>query len=204
MGPREWSAPRGSGGSAESARRYSPGKKMRNEVQPGGLTGARFVDPVVLARVGNLELVARSVVDGFINGMHRSPYFGASVDFAEHRGYTPGDDIRRVDWKLFARTDRFYVKEYEADSNSNFAVLLDVSRSMGFGSAGITKLDYARILTGCLTYMVHRQRDRVGLVTFDSDIVEHVPPSAKHMEVTLHVLDRLKPSKPGKLGPPLK
>jgi uncharacterized protein (DUF58 family) len=177
---------------------------MRNEIQAGGLTGARFVDPVVLARVGNLELVARSVVDGFINGMHRSPYFGASVDFAEHRGYTPGDDIRRVDWKLFGRTDRFYIKEYEADSNSNFAVLLDVSKSMGFGSRGITKLDYARILTACLTYLVHRQRDRVGFVAFDNDIVEHVPPSAKHMDVTLHVLERLKPSRPGQLGPPLK
>ncbi|MBW8861234.1 MAG: DUF58 domain-containing protein, partial [Acidobacteria bacterium] len=177
---------------------------MRNEIQAGGLTGARFVDPVVLARVGNLELVARAVVDGFINGMHRSPYFGASVDFAEHRGYTPGDDIRRVDWKLFGRTDRFYIKEYEADSNANFAVLLDVSKSMGFGSRGITKLDYARILAGCLTYLVHRQRDRVGFVAFDNDIVEHVPPSAKHMDVTLHVLERLKPSRPGQLGPPLK
>src|SRR6476661_6592423 len=135
---------------------------MRNEIQAGGLAGARFVDPVVLARVGNLELVARSVVDGFINGMHRSPYFGASVDFAEHRGYTPGDDIRRVDWKLFGRTDRFYIKEYEADTNANFAVLLDVSKSMGFGSRGITKLEYGTILAGCLTYMVHRQRDRVG------------------------------------------
>ena len=99
---------------------------MRNEIQAGGLAGARFVDPVVLARVGNLELVARSVVEGFINGMHRSAHFGASVDFAEHRGYTPGDDIRRVDWKLFGRTDRFYIKEYEADTNANFSVLLDV------------------------------------------------------------------------------
>ena len=144
--------------------------------------GARFVDPVVLARIGNLELVARSVVDGFINGMHRSPYFGASVDFAEHRGYMPGDDIRRVDWRLFARTDRFYIKEYEADSNANFAVLLDVSKSMGFGSRGITKLEYGKMLAGCLTYLVHRQRDRVGFVAFDDDIVEHVPPSAKHME----------------------
>jgi uncharacterized protein (DUF58 family) len=171
---------------------------------PATLAGARFVDPVVLARVGNLEVVARSVVDGFINGLHRSPYFGASVDFAEHRGYTPGDDIRRVDWKLFARTDRFYVKEYEADSNSNFTVLLDVSKSMGFGSKGITKLDYARILAGCLTYLVHRQKDRVGLVTFDEEVVEHVPPSAKHMEVVLHVLDRVKLSKAGQLGPPLR
>jgi uncharacterized protein (DUF58 family) len=170
----------------------------------GALAGARFVDPVVLARVGNLELVARSVVDGFINGLHRSPYFGASVDFAEHRGYTPGDDIRRVDWRLFARTDRFYVKEYEADSNSNFTVLLDVSKSMGFGSRGITKLDYARMLAGCLTYLVHRQKDRVGLVTFDEDVVDHVPPSAKHMEIVLHVLDRVRLSKPGQLDPPLR
>jgi uncharacterized protein (DUF58 family) len=167
------------------------------------IPGARFVDPRVLARIGNLELVARSVVDGFINGIHRSPYFGASVDFAEHRGYVAGDDIRRVDWRLFARTDRYYIKEYEADSNSNFAVLLDVSKSMGFGSRGITKLEYARILAGCLTYLVHRQRDRVGLVAFDSDIVEHVPPSAKHMDVVLHVLDRLQPARPGNLRPPL-
>ena len=166
--------------------------------------GARFVDPKVLARIGNLELVARSVVDGFINGLHRSPYFGASVDFAEHRGYVPGDDIRRVDWRLFARTDRYYIKEYEADSNMNFAVLLDVSKSMGFGSEGLTKLDYGRVLAACLTYLVHRQRDRVGLVAFDNDIVEFVPPSAKHMDVALHVLDRLQPANPGALGPPMR
>jgi len=167
------------------------------------IPGARFVDPVVLARIGNLELVARAVVDGFINGIHRSPYFGASVDFAEHRGYVPGDDIRRVDWRLYARTDRYYIKEYEADSNSNFSVLLDVSKSMDYGSRGITKLDYGRMLAGCLTYMVHRQRDRVGFIAFDNDIVEHVPPSAKHMDVVLHVLNRLKPSNPGSLRAPL-
>ena len=165
--------------------------------------GARFVDPKVLARIGNLELVARSVVDGFINGLHRSPFFGASVDFAEHRGYVPGDDIRRVDWKLYARTDRYYIKEYEADSNMNFAVLLDVSKSMGFGSGGVTKLDYGRMLAGCLTYMVHRQRDRVGFVAFDNDIVEYVPPSAKHMDTALHVIDRLKPANPGSLRVPM-
>ena len=169
----------------------------------GAIPGARFVDPIVLARIGNLELVARSVVDGFINGIHRSPFFGASVDFAEHRGYVPGDDIRRVDWKLYARTDRYYIKEYQADSNSNFAVLLDVSKSMGYGSRGMTKLDYGRMLAGCLTYLVHRQRDRVGFVAFDDDIVEHVPPSAKHMDTVLHVLDRLQPAKPGSLRAPL-
>ena len=96
------------------------------------LPGARFVDPKVLARIGNLELLAKTVVDGFINGLHRSPYFGASVDFAEHRGYMPGDDIRRIDWRLYARTDRYYLKEYEADTNANFSVILDISRSMSF------------------------------------------------------------------------
>ena len=167
------------------------------------IPGARFVDPQVLARIGNLELVARTVVNGFINGLHRTNVFGASVDFAEHRGYVAGDDIRRVDWRLFARTDRYYIKEYEADSNANFSVLLDVSKSMGFGSAGITKLEYGKLLAGCLTYLVHRQRDRVGLVAFDQAIVEHVPPSARHMETVLHVLDRLQPSRPGSLRGPL-
>jgi uncharacterized protein (DUF58 family) len=171
--------------------------------QSSGTPGARFVDPVVLSRIGNLELVARNVVDGFINGMHRSPYFGASVDFAEHRGYVAGDDIRRVDWRLYARTDRYYIKEYEADTNANFSVLLDVSKSMGFGTTGVTKLEYGKMLAGCLTYLVHKQRDRVGLVAFDSDIIEHVPPSAKHMDVVLQVLDRLKPSAPGNLTAPL-
>ena len=167
------------------------------------IPGARFVDPKVLARIGNLELVARSVVDGFINGLHRTNVFGASVDFAEHRGYVAGDDIRRVDWRLYARTDRFYIKEYEADSNANFSVLLDVSKSMGFGSSGLTKLEYAKMLAGCLTYLVHRQRDRVGLVAFDSEIVERVPPSAKHLETVLHMLDRLQPQRPGSLKGPL-
>jgi uncharacterized protein (DUF58 family) len=167
------------------------------------IPGARFVDPAVLARVGNLDLVARSVVDGVINGLHRTPYFGASVDFAEHRGYVPGDDIRRVDWKVYARTDRYYIKEFEADSNSNFTVLLDVSKSMAFG-AKITKLDYAKTVAACLTYLVHKQRDRVGVVTFDEDIVDFVPASAKHLDVVLHTLDRAQPKRPGRLGPPLK
>jgi uncharacterized protein (DUF58 family) len=165
--------------------------------------GARFVDPAVLARIGNLDLVARMVVDGVINGLHRSPYFGASVDFAEHRGYVPGDDIRRVDWRVFARTDRYFVKEFEADSNANFSVLLDVSKSMAFG-VRLTKLDYAKTLAACLTYLVSKQRDRVGLVTFDEDVVDHVPPSAKHLEVVLHTIDRARAVRPGRLGPPLR
>jgi uncharacterized protein (DUF58 family) len=163
--------------------------------------GARFVDPTVLARISNLDLLARTVVDGFINGLHRSPYFGASVDFAEHRGYVPGDDIRRVDWRLFARTDRFYVKEYEADSNANFAVLLDVSRSMRFASHGLSKLDYAKYLAACLTYLAHRQRDRVGIVTFDETIVDHVPCSAKHLDLVLFALERAEARRAGGLAP---
>jgi uncharacterized protein (DUF58 family) len=165
--------------------------------------GSRFIDPAVLAKIGSLEFVARSVVDGVINGSHRSPYFGASVDFAEHRGYVAGDDIRRVDWRVFARTDKYYIKEFEADSNANFSVLLDVSKSMAFGTR-ITKLDYAKTLAACLTYLVSKQRDRVGLVTFDEEIIDHVPPSAKHVDVVLHVLDRVQAKRPGRLGPPLR
>jgi uncharacterized protein (DUF58 family) len=167
------------------------------------LPGARFVDPTVLSRIGNLELLARSVVDGFINGLHRAPFFGASVDFAEHRGYVPGDDIRRVDWRVYARTDKYYVKQYEADTNTNFTVLLDVSRSMSFASGSVTKLEYGCYLAACLGYMAQRQRDRVGLITFDSDIVSHVPPSAKHFNVMLHTLDRSKAERPGNLRVPL-
>lgn len=167
------------------------------------IPGASFVDPKVLARINNLELLARTVVDGFINGLHRSPYLGLSLDFAEHRGYMPGDDIRRIDWRLFARTDRFYVKQFEADSNANFSVLFDVSRSMSFGSQGVTKLDYGRYLAASLTYFSHKQRDRVGLITFDDDIVDHVPPSAKHLDVVLHTLDRMVPGRPGSLDAPL-
>jgi uncharacterized protein (DUF58 family) len=163
------------------------------------LPGARFVDPQILARIGNLDLLARSVVNGFINGLHRAPYFGASIDFAEHRGYVPGDDIRRVDWRLYARTDRYYVKQYEADTNTNFSVLLDVSRSMGFASRGVSKLEYGCYLAACLSYLAHRQRDRVGIITFDSEIVDHVPASAKHFDVVLHTLERSTPKRAGNL-----
>jgi uncharacterized protein (DUF58 family) len=163
------------------------------------IPGARYVDPKVLARIKDLELLARSVVDGFINGLHRAPYFGASIDFAEHRGYVPGDDIRRVDWKVYARTDRYFVKQYEADTNANFSVLLDVSRSMAFASQGVSKLEYGSYLAACLAYLSMRQRDRVGIITFDEEIVSYVPPSAKHFNVLLHTLDRAKAERPGRL-----
>ncbi|HIB08424.1 MAG TPA: DUF58 domain-containing protein, partial [Gemmatimonadetes bacterium] len=121
-------------------------------------SGARFLDPAVLARISNLELLARTVVDGFLNGLHRSPYLGFSLEFAEHRQYMPGDDIRRIDWKLFGRSDRHYIKLFEADTNANFSVLLDVSASMSYGSHEVSKLDYARYLTACLTFFSNRQR----------------------------------------------
>jgi uncharacterized protein (DUF58 family) len=173
-------------------------------VETHAAPGARFVDPKVLARIRNLELLARTVVNGFINGLHRAPYFGASIDFAEHRGYVAGDDIRRVDWKLYARTDRYFVKQYEADTNANFSVLLDVSRSMGFASQGISKLEYGSYLAACLAYLSHRQRDRVGIVTFDSEVVNYVPSSAKHFDVLLQTLDRARAERPGRMIEPLK
>lgn len=167
------------------------------------MTGTRFLDPAVLARIDNLELLARTVVDGFINGLHHSPYFGLSTDFAEHRPYLPGDDIRRIDWRVFGRTDRFYVKEFEADTNANVAVLLDVSRSMAFGTSATTKLDYSRYLGACLSYLSRRQRDRVGIVTFDNDLRAVVPTSAKHLDLVLHTLDRTTPGGPGALTRPV-
>jgi uncharacterized protein (DUF58 family) len=176
---------------------------MARLAEGSAIPGARFVDPTILARIGKLDLLARTVVDGFINGLHRAPYFGASIDFAEHRGYVPGDDIRRVDWRLYARTDKYFVKQYEADTNTNFSVLLDVSKSMGFTSGGASKLEYSCFLAACLAYLAHRQRDRVGLITFDDDIVNYVPVSAKHFNVVLHTLDRSKPERAGNLIAPI-
>jgi uncharacterized protein (DUF58 family) len=171
--------------------------KLRHSVQP--IPGAGFIDPKVLARISNLELLARTVVDGFINGLHRAPYLGMSLDFAEHRAYNPGDDIRRIDWRLYARTDRYYVKEFEADTNSNFVVLLDVSKSMAYRGVGVPKLDYARYLAASLAWFSREQRDRVGILTFDSDIVDYVPASAKHLDILLHTLDRARATRPGSL-----
>ena len=165
--------------------------------------GTQFLDPAVLGRIGNLELLARTVVDGFLTGLHRSPYLGFSMDFAEHRPYMPGDDIRRIDWKLYARTDRHYIKLFEADTNSNFSVLLDLSASMSYGSHSLTKLDYARYLAACLSYFSNKQRDRVGLVTFDHEVVDYVPPSMKHLDTILHTLDRATAGRPGSLAEPI-
>ena len=163
----------------------------------------RFLDPRVLARISNLDLLARALVEGFISGLHRSPYLGRSLDFAEHRQYMPGDDIRKIDWRVFARTDRYYVKEFEAETNTNCSIVLDISSSMQFGHTGITKFDYGRYLAACLAYFSHKQRDRVGFVTFDSDVVDFVPPSAKHLEIILHTIDQAESRQAGSLRKPL-
>lgn len=167
---------------------------MLGQRQAGGqIPGQRFIDPDVLTRIDNLELVARSVVDGFISGLHRSPMLGMSMDFAEHRAYMPGDDVRRIDWRVFARTDRLYVKQFEADTNANLHLVLDISRSMDFGSAAVTKLEYAKFLAASLAYLSMRQRDRIGLVTFDNDVIDIIPTSIRHFEQVLHTLDRVTP-----------
>ena len=154
------------------------------------LPATSFLDPTVLARIGNLELLARTVVEGFIHGLHRSPHLGASTDFAEHRPYMVGDDIRRIDWKLYARTDRYYVKEFEADTNTNLLLLLDVSPSMRYRGDGVSKLEYGCFLAAALAWFSSAQRDRVGLATFDEDLTDYVPCSAKHLRVVLQALDR--------------
>jgi len=153
-----------------------------------------FLDPAVLARIGNLELLARTVVEGFINGLHRSPHLGASTDFAQHKLYMPGDDIRRMDWRLWARSDKYFLKEFEAETNTNLSIIVDVSPSMRYGADAETgrpsKLTYACYLAACLAYFSNLQRDRVGLAMIDNEIVDYVPPSAKHLQRILQTLDR--------------
>jgi len=165
---------------------------------------ARFLDPKTLARIDRLDLLARTVVDGFVSGLHQSPHLGVSVDFAEHRPYMWGDDVRRIDWRVYGRTDRLYVKEFEAETNANFSVLIDVSASMDYGSGAVSKLDYARYLAACLVYFSHGQRDRVGLITFDRDVVDQVRPSGRHLDKVLHTIDRIRPGREGELDRPLR
>jgi uncharacterized protein (DUF58 family) len=187
-------------------RAQSPNRPTkRSEVtRTVGTAGANFLDPTVLGRISSLELIARTVVEGFISGLHHAPYLGMSMDFAEHRAYMPGDDIRRIDWRLYARTDRYFIKQFEADTNTNFSVLLDISKSMDYKADGISKLDYARYLAACLTYFSQKQRDRVGLITFDNKVVNHIPPSAKHLDEILYTLDKVKPGAGADMETPIK
>jgi uncharacterized protein (DUF58 family) len=143
-----------------------------------------------LASTSNLQLIAKTVVEGFLAGLHRSPYHGFSLEFAEYREYSPGDDTRRVDWKVYGRSDRFYVKKYEGDTNTQIYLLLDTSRSMSFSSHKISKLDYARYLAAALTYLSLRQRDAVGFMAFDSQIREFMTPRSRQGQLPA-ILSRL-------------
>src|ERR1700676_1968235 len=140
----------------------------------------RFLDPAVLAGISGLDLVAKTVVDGFVAGLHRSPDFGFSHEFAEYRAYNPGDDLRNVDWNVYARTERMYLKRYRGETNSLLTILLDASNSMQFASHGVNKMDYARFLAASLFYLaIHGQRDAAGLITFDDEIRNYVRPSTR-------------------------
>ena len=153
---------------------------------------ASFLDPAMLARISDLALLARTVVDGFMHGQHRSMRKGASMDFAEHRSYQPGDDLRRIDWRVYGRTDRFYIKEYDADTNASVIFALDSSGSMDFGSGAVTKFDYGRFLVASLAWLSQHQGDRIGLATFVGDLVDVVPPSVRHLQLLLYTLARAK------------
>ena len=169
-------------------RRVRPAEAGRHPAPPAGAdAGAerrvslsqRFLDPEILAGISGLDLVAKTVVDGFIAGLHRSPDFGFSQEFAEYRAYSEGDDLRHVDWNVFARTERCYLKRYRGETNTRLTLLLDASASMGYGSHRVNKLEYARFLAASLFYLAHQQRDAAGLIVFDDEVRNHVAPSSR-------------------------
>jgi uncharacterized protein (DUF58 family) len=165
----------------------------------------QFLDPAVVARLGTLELKARTIVEGFLSGLHRSPFKGFSVEFAEYRQYIHGDDLATIDWKVYARSDRYYVKKFEEETNLECHLMLDVSGSMGYGSSGLTKLEYGSVLAASIAYLMNRQRDAVGLMAFDDRIVEMLPASARpgHLRALLVALDRLRLGRETDVSKPL-
>jgi uncharacterized protein (DUF58 family) len=164
-----------------------------------------YLDPQVLARLKGLQLRARRIVEGYVAGMHRSPFHGFSVEFAEHREYAPGDDLRYLDWKVFGRTDKYYLKQYEEETNLVCHVLLDASESMQYKSdaAPLSKLEYAECAAAALAYLILHQQDSVGLVTFDSEIRALVRASshASHLKNLLHVMEDTVPRRKTAIGP---
>ena len=168
----------------------------------------RFLDPRTLASLSSMEMRARIVVEGFVSGLHKSPYRGFGVEFVEYRQYTPGDDIRHVDWKAVARSDRYYVKEYEDETNLQCVILLDRSASMGYGgqkNSALDKLEYGSYLAASLAYLILRQGDGVGLVTFDQAVHDYLPPSSKNTQWhAIHCnLDGLRADEGTDMGKPL-
>jgi uncharacterized protein (DUF58 family) len=150
----------------------------------------RFLQPEEISRISRLEVRARQIVEGFLSGLHRSPYYGQSVEFVQHREYVPGDDFRRIDWKVWSKTDKYYIKQYEEDTNLRTLLLVDVSESMSFGTGPLTKYDYACTVAAALAYLLLRQQDAVGLVTFDNQIRSRVPPRSRqsHLQAIIKAL----------------
>jgi uncharacterized protein (DUF58 family) len=167
----------------------------------------RFLDPAVLHGISSLDLVAKTVVDGFVAGLHRSPDFGFSLEFAEYRAYSPGDDLRHVDWNLFARTERCYLKRYRGETNSQLTLLLDASNSMKYTSHAVTKMDYARYMAASLMYLsLHNQRDPAGLIVFDDEVRNYIRPSTRQGQLyrLLAGLEQAEPAARTDFGKPMK
>jgi uncharacterized protein (DUF58 family) len=162
-----------------------------------------FLTPDDLRRISNLQVLARLVVEGFAVGLHRSPHKGFSVEFKQHRQYVPGDEIRRLDWRVFGRSDRFYIREYEEETNLRATLLLDCSGSMAYGPDGGTKLEYAKRLAASLAYLMLQQQDSVGLVTFDTKIRRHIPTRSRpsHLRAILDELESVRPGGETDIGP---
>jgi uncharacterized protein (DUF58 family) len=166
----------------------------------------RFLDPGVIARLGTMELKARTVVEGFLSGLHRSPYKGFSVEFAEYRQYLPGDDLNTLDWKVYARTDRHYVKKFEEETNLECHLLLDQSASMSYrGAAAMSKLEYGSVLAASLAFLMNRQRDATGLIAFDEQIRFRLQAAGRpgHLHALLLALERIQPGLRSNVGRPL-
>ena len=155
----------------------------------------RFLDPATLASISGLDLVAKTVVDGFVAGLHRSPDFGFSQEFAEYRAYSEGDDLRHVDWNVFARTEKCFLKKYRGETNTQLLILLDTSASMSYSSHTVSKLDYSRFVAASLCYMANVQRDAAGLIIFDEDVANYVAPSTRQGQLfrLLHAIEHAEP-----------
>jgi uncharacterized protein (DUF58 family) len=151
----------------------------------------RYLDPLTLAKVRGLELQARLIVEGYLSGLHKSPYHGFSVEFAQHREYVPGDDIKHVDWKVYGRTDRFYLKQYEEETNLVCWLVLDISESMQYRSRSVSKYDYACMTAAALGYLILHQQDSVGVVTFDDEIRHYLRPSSQpsHLKQLVRIMN---------------
>jgi uncharacterized protein (DUF58 family) len=169
----------------------------------------RLLDPKTIAKISQLDLRAKQVVEGFLTGMHKSPLFGQSVEFVQHREYVPGDDLRHVDWTVWSKTDRYYVKQYEAETNLRAYVVVDASESMLYGAdrhrrAGtMHKYEYAATAAACLTYLTVKQQDSIGLITFDADVRQVLPPRSSQVHLDA-VVKALHVSKPREKTDPLK